>query len=45
MKDNNVKWGMYLKNHFDCKNASESVIEVVEDLVPEAALFHRIFSG
>ena len=36
---------LYLENHFDCKDAGECVIEVVEDLVAKAALFHRIFGG
>ena len=32
----------YLQDHFDCKDAGEGVIKVVEDLVPETALLHRI---
>lgn len=35
----------YLEDHLNGKYTSESIIEIVEDLIPKAALFHRIFSG
>jgi hypothetical protein len=40
-----VEIGTYLKNHFDSKYAGKCVIEVIENVVSEASLFHRIFSG
>lgn len=40
-----MKRVIYLEDHFDGEDAGKGVIEIVEYLVAEAALFHRIFSG
>ncbi len=35
----------YLQEHFNCKNSSEDVIKIGEDVIPLAVLLNRVLGG